>query len=532
VKRAIKTHMKDFLAIAGLVLVALLVLLFILSQQKAALPSWVPGLGQEFYSVNAEFESGQAVTPGQGQAAVIAGINVGKVGAASLENGVAKIRLDIQPRYRKLLHQDAEFLLRPKTGLNDMVVEIDPGTTGPPPEDGATLPLAQGLSNVQMDQLWASLDRDTQDYLVLLLDGAGAGLHGKGRELSQALRRFGPFTDYTARFTGEMMKRRKNIKRGVHAFSQIATELGNNDQAVADFITNSKDNLQAWADEEASLREALREFPPTLTAGRSALEASNRLSLTMRPTLLGLIPGAKHLKGSLKAVQSLSTSVTPYVRDDIRPFTRQVQPVFRDLEATAKASSVTTDQFRGVFTSVNNLLDLLAYNPPGAASEGFLFWAPWSAHNTNSSINAQDGIGPVRRGISTLSCNTAIQGQGVSPGLNQLQTVYRMAQLPPPVLAANGGICVSSPYPDIPDLVDYNPTPFRGKRPVTGRVAGKDTAPGMPGDAAGDVGGQAPGSAPGAGSQPSGNAPDGAANAGTGTTGATGNAQADNGGNR
>ena len=27
-----------------------------------------------------------------------------------------------------------------------------------------------------MDQLWASLDRDTQDYLVLLLDGAGAGL--------------------------------------------------------------------------------------------------------------------------------------------------------------------------------------------------------------------------------------------------------------------------------------------------------------------------------------------------------------------
>lgn len=479
--RAIKTHLKDFIAITALVVVALLVLLFILSQQKAALPSWVPGLGQDFYSLNAEFESGQAITPGQGQAAVIAGINVGKVGAAELENGVAKIRLDIEPRYRELIHRDAEFLLRPKTGLNDMVVEIDPGTAGPSPEEGDTLPLAQGLSNVQMDQLWAALDRDTQNYLVLLLDGAGVGLDGKGRELSQAFRRFAPFTDYTARLNGELMKRRKNIRRGVHAFSQIATELGNNDEAVADFITNSKNNLQAWADEEASLRAALREFPPTLTAGRSALAASNRLSLTMRPTLLGLIPGAKRLKGSLKAVQRLSTNVTPLVRDDIRPFTRQVQPVFRDLEKTAKASAPTTNQFRGVFTSINNLLDLLAYNPPGAADEGFLFWAPWSAHNTNSSINAEDGIGPVRRGISTLTCNTASRGQDTSAEVNQLQTIYRLAQLPPPVLPVNGGICTATAWPAPSDLNEFSPTPFRGKR--SNRVDGTDQGPNRTGNA-------------------------------------------------
>ena len=152
---------------------------------------------------------------------------------------MAKVRLDIEPRYRDLLHQDAEFLLRPKTGLNDMVVEIDPGTTGPPPEEGSTLPLAQGLSNVQLDQFWASLDRETQDYLVLLLNGAGIGLDGKGRELSQALRRFGPFATYTARINGLLEKRRENISGGVRALSLLATELGNNDQAVADFVTST-----------------------------------------------------------------------------------------------------------------------------------------------------------------------------------------------------------------------------------------------------------------------------------------------------
>ena len=447
-KRAIKTHYRDFIAIAVMVLVALVTLLVILSNQKAALPSWIPGLGQEFYSINAEFETAQAITPGQGQATVIAGINVGKVGAAELQDGVAKVRLDIDPKYRELLHQDAEFLLRPKTGLSDMVVEIDPGTTGPPPEEGSTLPLAQGTSNVQLDQFFATLDRDTQDYLVLLLNGAGFGLDGKGRELMQGLRRFGPFTEYTAKLNGLLEERRENISGGVSALSKIATELGNNDEVVADFITNSKNNLQAWADEEASLREALTELPPTLLAAQDGLAKSNQLSLVLRPTLLGLIPGAKNLKASLQALQKWRT-VTPLVRDDIRPFTREVRPVFTDLGATSRASEITTARVRGFYVNLNRLLDILAYNPPGDAQEGFLFWAPWLAHNTNSSVTAQDAGGPVRRGISTVSCNTATQARDVAwngfSGIPQLLTIYRLAQLPPPTNPVDGGICPNVP---------------------------------------------------------------------------------------
>jgi phospholipid/cholesterol/gamma-HCH transport system substrate-binding protein len=430
VKRAIKTHFKDFLAIAGLIVVALAVLLFILANQKAALPSWIPGLGQDFYSINVEMETAQAVTPGQGQAAVIAGINVGKVGASTLDDGVAKVRLDIEPKYKDLIHSNAQFLLRPKTGLSDMVVEIDPGSKGPPPKEGSTIPISQSMSNVQMDQILASLDRDTQDYLVLLLNGAGEGLNGKGRELSQALRRFGPFTTYTARLNGALEKRRKYIARGVHAFSQVATELGNNDQAVADFISASKDSLGNYAAQEASLREALREFPSTLEAGRVNLAKSDQLSQLTRPTLLGLIPGARNLKGSLKSVQRLATETTPYVRDDIRPFTREVQPVFKELGKTSKASEKTTPNLQGTFTHLNTLLNMLAYNPPGD-SEGFLFYAPWAAHNFNASVSFQDGAGLVRRSVNMLTCNVAHLAAGVFDANVQLETAYRLNQLPP-----------------------------------------------------------------------------------------------------
>ncbi len=429
-KRAIRTHFKDFLAIAGLIVIALAVLLFILSNQKAALPSWIPGLGQDFYSINVELETAQAVTPGQGQAAVIAGINVGKVGASSLEDGIARVRLDIEPKYKELIHEDAEFLLRPKTGLSDMVVEIDPGTKGPTPPEGTTFPVSQGLSNVQMDQILASLDRDTQDYLVLLLNGAGEGLNGRGPELSQALRRFAPFSTYTARINGELEKRRKFIRKGINSFSKVATELGNNDQVVADFISNSKRSLSNYAAQEASLREALREFPSTLEAGRTNLAKSDQLSQLTRPTLLGLIPGARNLKGSLRSVQRLATDTTATVRDNIRPFAREVQPVFRDLAKTSRAGSRTTPNLRLTFTELNTLLNTLAYNPPGDA-EGFLFYAPWMNHNFNASVAFQDGAGLVRRGVSMVNCNTATQFERVKLGLPQLEPAYRLNQLPP-----------------------------------------------------------------------------------------------------
>ena len=96
--KAIRTYFRDFVAIIVLALIGLATMLFILYNQKAAMPSWIPVLGQEFYELNAEFTSSQAVTPGQGQAINIAGIQVGRVGAVSLEDGRAVVRMDIEHR--------------------------------------------------------------------------------------------------------------------------------------------------------------------------------------------------------------------------------------------------------------------------------------------------------------------------------------------------------------------------------------------------------------------------------------------------
>ena len=114
----------------------------------------------------------------------------------------------IEEQYAPILRDDSTVLLRPRTGLQDMTLEIDAGHEGEPLEEGATIPLSQTEPNVQPDQILASLDGDTRAYLQLLLQGAGEGLGGNGKKLSAVFRRFEPLSRDLARIGEALAVRR------------------------------------------------------------------------------------------------------------------------------------------------------------------------------------------------------------------------------------------------------------------------------------------------------------------------------------
>ena len=127
-----------FVALLFLLVVSLGIAGYILSNQRFYLPAWVPVIGTDFYEVKAELPTAQAVVPGQGQTVNIAGVKVGEVGEVKLENGHAVVAMQIQDKYAPI-YRDATVLLRPKTGLKDMFLALDPGTAGAGelPEGGA-----------------------------------------------------------------------------------------------------------------------------------------------------------------------------------------------------------------------------------------------------------------------------------------------------------------------------------------------------------------------------------------------------------
>ncbi len=71
-KRAIKNHLVDFVAIIVLVILAAAVSGYILNKERLTWP-WTSQ-----YSLNAAFQTGQAVTPGQGQTVRVSGVQIGE----------------------------------------------------------------------------------------------------------------------------------------------------------------------------------------------------------------------------------------------------------------------------------------------------------------------------------------------------------------------------------------------------------------------------------------------------------------------
>jgi phospholipid/cholesterol/gamma-HCH transport system substrate-binding protein len=431
VKRAIREHLRDFIAIAVLAVLAIAATGVILVKQQANFPSWLPIVGHDHFELQAEFSSAQAVTPGQGQTVDLSGIKIGTVKAVNLENGVAVVTMDLDPKYAPLIHKDASLLLRPRTGLQDMTIEIDPGTPhSEAVKEGSTVPLANTEPNVNPDQFLASLDGDTQSFLQLLLQGGAQGLYGHSEELSAGLRRFEPTVRDIARINAALAKRRQNLRRVITNFGKLSTELGHRDTQLAAFVRSSNDVLGSFAKEQNSIRSTLQEFPPTLRQTQSTLTSANRFAQILGPASRKLIPSAQALAPALREVRPLFRETKGTIQHQIRPFARQVQTPLRHVKQLSQPLGQTTSGLSHSFENLNLLLNALAYNPPGSAEEGFLFWLSWLNHDANAVFFTQDAGGPLRHGIVQLSCVTADAAAFVAQGDPILKTLQELSRVP------------------------------------------------------------------------------------------------------
>jgi phospholipid/cholesterol/gamma-HCH transport system substrate-binding protein len=407
--RALRAHSRDVIAIIALFLAGLFSLFVILANQSTSLPGWVPLLGSDRFELEAEFTSAQGVIPGQGQSVDIAGIKVGDIGSVSLEDGHAVVTMNVDNKYAPLINSDASTLLRPKTGLNDMVVEIDPGTSSADIEEGSTVPLASTQPQVNPDEILAALDADTQQFLKLLLANGAEALDPaakRGEKLSGALRRLEPFARDIGRISGGLAVRRENIRNAIHNFQLLTTELGNKDQDLTSFIDSSDAALGAFARQAASIRASVRELPGTLQETKGALASADSLALNARPALRDLIPGAHATKPALQALTGLFQQTTAPIRDQIRPFTVQVASPVHHIRDASVALGYAAPSLRTGFTRLNEGLNGLTYDPPGADTST-AFYIPWLNHNINNLALLQDAHGPLVRGLLLASCNTS-----------------------------------------------------------------------------------------------------------------------------
>ena len=416
--QAIRKHLRDFLAVAVLMVIALVTTWVIVQEQRLR----VPVLEERPFELKAEFETAQAVVPGQGQTIRVAGVRIGDVQSVELADGVGVVTFAIDREFLPI-YRDATLLLRPTTGLKDMFFQLDPGSRAAGEvAEGATLPVQNTAPDINLDEILDALDADTQAYLRLLLVGAGKGLEGRGRDLGEVLGSLGPLNRDLERLNSKVAQRKVELARLIHNLNRLTGAVGAHEDDLAQLVDSSNAALGAIASQDTHVQRAVSLLGPTLAQARRTLGDVAVMAGELGPAFGDLRPFARNLDELNASTASLAEATKPVIQRQIRPFVRQARGPIKNLKGAAKRLSKATPHLTVVGEKINRLANMAAYNPGGAEppgtpnrAEGYLYWAAWLSHVGNSIFEAQDAHGLYRRVYLTVSCKGAASILSLTP---------------------------------------------------------------------------------------------------------------------
>jgi phospholipid/cholesterol/gamma-HCH transport system substrate-binding protein len=420
---AIRKHLGDFIALTVLFAIGVGVTVYIVSQQSSR--SYFPLVEKAPFELKAEFSDAQAVIPGQGQTVRVAGVEVGKIAQVEPKNGVAVVTMDLNrdliDNHELQLYRDTTAQLRPRTGLKDMFVELDPGTSGQKLKEKAVIPVANTEPDVDPDEVLSALDTDTRSYLQLLIGGLGKGFAGHGKDLNATFKALGPTNRDLKRVAQAVSTRRHELARLVHNYGDLTNTLANRDKDVQRLVNASNATLSAFAQENQSISSAVSKLPSTLTTTSNTLAKVNTFSGVLAPTLERLRPAFRQLDVANHAVLPFVKEAYPITRKKIRPFVIAARPYIGQVRPAARGLAKATPDLSKSLFELNRFFNMAAYNPKGAEpvpsgtvaqrarDEGYLFWIGWTGHLTDSLFNTSDAQGPLRRVLFGLTCDTFIK---------------------------------------------------------------------------------------------------------------------------
>ncbi|MCW2816078.1 MAG: hypothetical protein JWN84_3533 [Nocardioides sp.] len=380
---------RDAGAIVGLMILGLLVAGFILSQQRVNWP-W-----KDEVTFQADFRSAPGIAPGNGQEVRIAGVTVGRISAADVtDEGRARLTLAIHPDHT--VYKDAKLVLRPKTPLNDMYVEMNPGTEAAGELGDDVIPVGQTADPIQLDEVLGHLDERTRNALTTLLGESDAALASAPTALPAGLAKASDNVETFRPVVEQLQTRRATIAKLVTALSDIASAAGQDDERLRRLVGSLATTLATLSERDDEVRAALDALPGVTTELGGATRSVRDLTTQLDPALRNLQDASGELPVALSELGALATELEqvavrarPTVQQlrplvaDLRPFVAALRPTLADVEP------ITQRLDTGTRVLTSRLADLQAF-----------------VYNTASVVSLQDANGGILRGQASINTTT------------------------------------------------------------------------------------------------------------------------------
>jgi phospholipid/cholesterol/gamma-HCH transport system substrate-binding protein len=297
----------------GLIVAILFVVGFYLAFTKH-----IPFTGQG-YELHATCENATTLKPDS--PVRIAGVNVGQVTSVEAKGNAAQATFTIDDQGLPI-HKDATITIRPRLFLEgNFFLDLQPGSPSAPDlSSGATIPITQTQTAVQIDQVLTSLQKDTRNSLQKALAGYGATLNQKPTAAEDATQdpevqglTGAQAINKTFRYGGQAGKGTAIVNQALlgqhpHDLSNLIrgqrdlfTKLASTDGSLSDLISNFNTTAGALASESANLSESVRQLAPTLEEARPSLLHLNNALPPFRALARASLPGIRQLPATINA---------------------------------------------------------------------------------------------------------------------------------------------------------------------------------------------------------------------------------------
>jgi phospholipid/cholesterol/gamma-HCH transport system substrate-binding protein len=329
--------------------------------------------GGSSYTVTAQFANASQLVTGNN--VNVAGAPVGSIKQISLsDDGQALVKMEISDSAYTPLPEGTHATVRSQSlsGIANRYIDLDlpAEDEGKSISSGGEISQADTTSEVDLDQLFNTLDKPTVDSIKQVIQGFARSYDGVGPKANQGFHYLNPFLSTSRRVFSELNSDQANLESLVVDAAGLMGTLNAKSPEISQLVANLNGMLGTIGEQQSSLASAvgqlpdfMRQFNTTAVNLRAALDDVQPLINATRPVARKLQPFAKRLRG----------------------FARDAVPTIRGLNGVIKAPGAANDLIE--LTRLQDPLAAIGVGPVdrnGASRPGAL---PASAQSLRDSLD-------------------------------------------------------------------------------------------------------------------------------------------------
>jgi phospholipid/cholesterol/gamma-HCH transport system substrate-binding protein len=265
------------------------------------------------YVIHADFQDASGLVSGDN--VLIGPAAVGTVSAINLtRDGQAEVTLSLHGT--GTLHQGtvARIAEDSLSGIASKYVELEPGPSHAPViHNGGSIGSGHTYAEVNIDELFNSLNGPTRRGLSNLIRGEATSLKGKGKLANRTLEYLAPGLQSASQVTHELARNQPAFDGLVVQGADAMRTLASRSSQLSSLIANTSTATGAIARQSQALESALSLLPSTLSRSQRTFAGLDTTLDALNPLVSAAKPASRHLGQFASELHAVSDVATPTV---------------------------------------------------------------------------------------------------------------------------------------------------------------------------------------------------------------------------